>query len=359
MYSTYNKGEWGETYAIIKLVSERRLHLGDYNLEKLKNYFFPILSIIKNEKDRQVSFSYENEIIIINNGNEVFREEISEFIRYSKVCFDAIKKGKGSFAIPEIEDFLNSFSVSVSKEKPGNKSDVIIEINDPNTYVSVPLGFSVKSQMGSPSTLVNASGPTNFTFKLLCENLSDEFIEKFNLIENFSDKFKLLELENIELEYSKMDNRIFRSNLESYGRDFDKILAQMLLLFYKNDVPKNNSVFKFLETITKNNPVNYDLEINSDRYFFLMRHFLYDYALGMRAGEIWKQNFQASGGYIIVKKDGEIVCYHFYFRNEFEIYLLQNTKFETPSTTRHKFGEIFKIDNHYYTKLNLQIRFTS
>lgn len=359
MYSTYNKGEWSETYAILKLVSEKQLHLGNYNLEKIKDYFLPIISVIKNEKNRQINFSYENELIIISNGNEIFRENISEFIKYSKICFDAIKIGKGSFPIPEIEDFLNSFSVGVSKEKATNKSDVVIEINDPNTFVSVPLGFSIKSQMGSPSTLVNASGPTNFTFQLLCKNLSEEFIEEFNLIENFAGKFKLLESQNIQLQYSKMDNRIFRSNLESYGRDFDKILAEMLILFYKNDNSKNNSVFKFLEIITKNNPVNYDLETNDERYFFLMRHFLYDYALGMRAGEIWKQNFQASGGYIIVKKDGEIVCYHFYFRNEFETYLLQNTKFETPSTSRHKFGEILKIDSDYFIKLNLQIRFST
>ena len=213
--------------------------------------------------------------------------------------------------------------------------------------------------MRKSQTLITASSDTNFTFRLLCDNLSEEFIEEFNLIKNFSDKFKVLESKNILLQYLKMDNRIFRSNLESYGRDFDRILAEMLVLFYKNDISKNNSVFKFLEIITKNNPVNYDLETNNERYFFLMRHFLYDYALGMRAGEIWKQNFQASGGYIIVKKDGEIVCYHFYFRNEFETYLLQNTKFETPSTSRHKFGEILKMDNGYYMKLNLQIRFTS
>ena len=44
-------------------------------------------------------------------------------------------------------------------------------------------------------------------------------------------------------------------------------------------------------------------------------------------------------------------------RNEFENYLLNNTKFETGSTSRHGFGSIYKDNGKYYLKLNLQVRF--
>jgi len=46
-----------------------------------------------------------------------------------------------------------------------------------------------------------------------------------------------------------------------------------------------------------------------------------------------------------------------YNRNEFEDYLILNTKFETASKSRHGFGEMYKEDGKYYLKLNLQIRF--
>ncbi|MDK7762716.1 HpaII family restriction endonuclease [Prevotella bivia] len=71
----------------------------------------------------------------------------------------------------------------------------------------------------------------------------------------------------------------------------------------------------------------------------------------------WYGNFNANGGYIIVKEDGDIVCYHFFDRNDLENYLFHNTKFETPSTSRHLFGNIYQEGKLYFMKLNLQVRF--
>ena len=55
----------------------------------------------------------------------------------------------------------------------------------------------------------------------------------------------------------------------------------------------------------------------------------------------WYGNFNANGGYIIVKEDGDIVCYHFFDRN----------------TSRHLFGNIYQEGKLYFMKLNLQVRF--
>ena len=53
-------------------------------------------------------------------------------------------------------------------------------------------------------------------------------------------------------------------------------------------------------------------------------------ALGMMPASQWKGKYEATGGYIIVKEDGDILCYHIYNRNEFREYLYNNTKFDTP-----------------------------
>jgi len=79
--------------------------------------------------------------------------------------------------------------------------------------------------------------------------------------------------------------------------------------------------------------------------------------LGMMPNSDWDGLLQAHGGYIIVKEDGEIVCYHVYNQDEFQSYLFNNTRMETPSTSRHGFGEIYEQGKEYYIKLNLQIRF--
>lgn len=77
----------------------------------------------------------------------------------------------------------------------------------------------------------------------------------------------------------------------------------------------------------------------------------------MMPSKVWTGELDATGGYLIVKEDGEILCYHIYNRNEFEDYLVINTKLETASSTRHDFGTIYSESGELFFKLNLQIRF--
>ena len=62
--------------------------------------------------------------------------------------------------------------------------------------------------------------------------------------------------------------------------------------------------------------------------------------------------------YLIIKENGDVLCYHIYNRNEFENYLFNNTKLDTASSSRHQFGTIYTESGELYFKLNLQIRFT-
>ena len=73
---------------------------------------------------------------------------------------------------------------------------------------------------------------------------------------------------------------------------------------------------------------------------------------------VWDGMGQANGGYIVVREDGEVLCYHLYNRNDFEEYLLRNTKMDKASASRHGFGCVEKdISGKYTMKLNLQVRF--
>ena len=77
----------------------------------------------------------------------------------------------------------------------------------------------------------------------------------------------------------------------------------------------------------------------------------------MMPSKVWDGVYDATGGYLIVKENGDVLCYHIYNKNKFEDYLFNNTRLETASSTRHEFGSIYKQDGLYYFKLNLQIRF--
>ncbi len=77
----------------------------------------------------------------------------------------------------------------------------------------------------------------------------------------------------------------------------------------------------------------------------------------MVPGKIWDGFIKAHGGYIVVKNDGEVICYHLYNRDEFLSYLYENTKFESASTTRHEYGGLYLENDKIMFNLNLQIRF--
>lgn len=355
-----NKGEWSEPYALLKLLADGELYLGDENFNKVTSIVYPILKVIRHESERDVEFSINTNIIVITDERNQLKIPINSFIENVKNCFEGIKrnsKGTGAFEIPEIEEFLNSFSITSLKAKSKLKNDISIQITDPNTFLSPALGFSIKSQLGRPSTLVNASGATNFTFKVINRELNTNEIKEINNERLFSKKMKLLKSYGADLEFEKVDNPKFESNLQTIDFYFNKILAELLLLFYSNDIPSRNSVKNFIEEITLKNPLEYNLNINSSMYELVMKKFLTDYALGMRASEVWKREYQATGGYLIVREDGELICYHFYFAKNFEDYLYNNTKLETPDPERHNFGFVYEENKLQKMKLNLQIRF--
>ena len=114
---------------------------------------------------------------------------------------------------------------------------------------------------------------------------------------------------------------------------------------------------ELVETIEQNNPLDFDTQNNHQFYIYKIKRLLTDVALGMMPGTVWNGQYDATGGYLIVKGNGDILCYHIYNKNEFENYLLANTKLETASSSRHQFGVIYDRDGEKFINLNLQIRF--
>jgi hypothetical protein len=356
---TGNKGEWSEPYVLLKLLADGTLYLGDENFNKVKNMLYPIIKIIRHEKEGALEFELDGNLVLISRGTVLIKKPLSEFITNAKICFDKIKtakKGEGAFSIKEIEDFLNEISINTLKAKSKLKNDITIQIEDPNTFITPTLGFSVKSQLGRPSTLVNASGATRFTYHLDGPKLNESTIKQINETKKYSDKINILTKHNVKLTFDKVENKVFKTNLQTIDSQFGIILAEVILHYYSNNVSSENTVSNFIKKVAVNNVLGYDLSTNPLMYEMMIKKFLTDYALGMRAAEVWQRDYQATGGYLIVKDDGELICYHFYFAKKFEDYLYNNTKLETPDS-RSDFGQIYEENGLQKIKLNLQIRF--
>ena len=278
-----------------------------------------------------------------------------EFARVADKLYDEIVAANApSFASEDTEAFLDRISVNTLKAKSSDKADIRIKIHDINTGYESVQGFSIKSRLGGASTLVNAGKTTNFIYEVT-GNPTDDIIEGFETCsKKFKDKMAYLKDEGCSLSYIGMENDTFESNLLLIDGDLPQICAYMLTEYYSTGA---NTVEKALDSIVAANPMNYNLTKGHPFYQYKFRKFLTESALGMLPSKAWDGTADATGGYIIVREDGEVLCYHLFNRNEFENYLLKNTKFETASTSRHQFGSIYKENGKYYLKLNLQERF--
>ena len=128
----------------------------------------------------------------------------------------------------------------------------------------------------------------------------------------------------------------------------------MLLDYFSSN---RTSIIELTESVKSNNPLDFDLETGQPFYKYRIKRFLTDTALGMMPSIVWEGNYEATGGYLVVKEDGEVLCYHIYNKMEFENYLINNTKFETSSSSRHNYGKLYSENGKLLFRLNLQIRF--
>lgn len=189
-----NKGEWSEIYALFRLLGEGKVHAGDADMNKLDLYY-PILNVIREESKRyEYKPDIEQNIVIIDeNGNEYARISMDKFMEESMRLLEDIKNAKGaSFSIPQTEEFMNEVGCSKIKAKSLDKSDIHIVIHDLRTNMKPLLGFSIKSQLGTPSTLLNAGKTTNITYRVVGTSLSAGDIQEINAIDEHLSRMKAI-----------------------------------------------------------------------------------------------------------------------------------------------------------------------
>lgn len=355
---TANKGEWSELYVLFKLLGDKILYSGDVNHNRIDNLFYPISQILRSEKQKIKIYNIKEENIEISEqeGDICISIPRSLFITQANNLLSSIKTGNGAFPIPQIEAFMNEIDCQSIKAKSSDKSDIKIRIHDLRTGMNPLLGFSIKSQQGSSSTLLNPSGATNFIYTIKNSSLGSSDIDRINNIEGKSKiRRKVNEITSSggSIDFLKPESSTMFNNLIMIDSGLPQICSSMLLYYYKEGIC---NIKDLIQKLNIDNPLKYDLTSGHPIYEYKIKRLLVDIALGMTPAKVWMGKYDATGGYLVVKEDGEILCYHIYDKNQFENYLVENTKLDTPSSTRYGFGEIIK-GNPPMIKLNMQIRF--
>ena len=375
-----NKGEWSEIYVFLRLLDTGMLNVADDELNAIPNEFYRILEIIRKETLTSNHYIRENNSISICIRNDETGEEesftypINVFAEKAEHLLQLIRQTKGrSFQLPPIASFLKELRVSSIKDV-GHNRDITIKIEDFHTGMPQTLGFSIKSFLGSDSTLFNAGPGTNFIYEAVLPEGATINCEEFNkrtypISGRLAARLKsLVEDYNATIKFRGVQSMCFAQNLEAIDGHMPYLLAQLLLI---SATYGKTSLKKCTELLTKTNPLEFNTLTHGNIYEYKVKRFLQDCAQGMTPETPWLGIYDATGGQIIVKEDGDIVCYHIYELNRFRDFLFNSTKFERASTSEDgnnpghprpdasknfNYGWLYEEDGRFFIKINLQVR---
>lgn len=378
-----NKGEWSEMYVFFKLISDRKIYVADKEMKKLKDVFLNIISVIREEDPgKEYRYYTGDQVRITLNGETVKKLDVAIFTDKAAHVWEMIKgnKGKTTFTDKEILAFLQSIfiqNISAPAQKKseffGGTADIVLDTLDYRSGVSQIMGFSCKSDIDAASTLFNASGEnTNFEYKLTGE-MNDDIMNNFNaMFHEVKRKGKIcqdvaigkrmdyLKSCGITLKFVRTAKDTIRQNLiRSGGLEMPAIVAEMLKYYYYDKSGKDTPVDEAIRYLAAIDPAGYAFGELYDTYHLKIANLLYSMFTGLRFARPWNGKSDVSGGYIVVKRDGEVVAFHSCIADEFKDFLVDKLRFEAPSCARHKYMKIYKNkdDGEYYLKLALQFRF--
>lgn len=344
----------------MKILEERKLFAADKNLEIIEGKFFVFHKIIREEKDEPVKIydisESPTQILITDENGKLLKELDSAGLKEKTLkIFKKIKSEKSSsFGIPEASKLMKELLCTKVKAGSGKKADLVAVIYDRISNTMPMLGFSVKSMVGGASTLLNPGKTTNFIYEIKGFKGNVDEVNHIDTKSQIRDRVRKIVEQGGLFEYVGVSNEQFEFNMKMIDTALPEFVAQMLFNFFSNS---NRTMSDLTEELSGDENITKKFGLSLTNYEYKVKNFLDAVALGMVPSKPWDGFSKAHGGYIVVKQNGEVVCYHLYNRDEFRSYLYENTKFDAASTTRYDYGKLYERDGRLFFNLNLQIRF--
>lgn len=344
-----NRGEWSELYALGYLLVNGGGFAADEFARIDKSIFYKVLEVVDNPTgNSETLYTLQgSEIEISQNGVGVLRISKSELEPSLQVFFEDLVSQSDSraFALPSGDALMRLLVKSKLSASASLANDLHLVLEDIETKIPTPRrGFSIKSEIGSPATIFNASGRTNLTYRVVGNSQPQPFSD----ISGVKTNLKNLKEQGFSLEFLEFDNETLHKSLLNIDSNLPTYLAELMLAYYQSNTTNLKNI---CETIWPSTASDSDLKISK------IKKFLSAASMGLRAGQLWSGYPQDFGGLLLVKENGDVLFYYLYNLQRFEDYLFTHLRFETPSATRHKFGQVYFVGDEARIKLNLQIRY--
>ena len=410
---TFNYGEWTEAYVFLRLLGNGRIYGANAEFQRDDTVYMDIINIIRHERDHILKFERIIEDAVVNayDNSVLFRvmayAELTEKADYLYNAIREVTSSDRKFPVPAIEDYLSELRFSQPKvpklpdetaTQYGKKTDIIITIEDSVDHAVSTTGFSIKSHLGSASTLFNSAPASKLKYEIIgCTDTEMDEING-NQIDSEIGIFQYIKNNpNLSLEFIGTTEE-FQANLDFVELTMAEILNCALLVqigYYER--ANSNKTRDIAEKVSEVNPIN--VRRPAEWYKAKFKDFLFASFSGLTATEPWDGRRRLSGGYIDVGSDGEMLYYRAVSDDIFNTYLYEHTFIDRPSrgvckdrakviakahlegreateeelhnatykpdnNGREKrkpikgdWGYVFKENDHFYITINFQIRF--
>jgi type II restriction enzyme len=341
---TGNRGEWSEPYALLQLLSSPQLTFCNGTLNPIPQSKFQVKSIEvpASSAGDIITFSFEGKDIVAQSSRQTNTVAQLDIQIMLKKLFNLIKNSSSTtFQFIELDQLWNSLLNPEMKSISSIKSDIKIEVLNTINNTSKKYSFSIKSRLGSSTSLLNASQKTNFSYLL---------DSKIKLL-NSTPKQLGSSVKNLPMSFIGADSKIYKNNLNLINQDLEAIIMHCLINYYGSN--RKKYVKDILNMVKTSNPLNYS---NLNDYDTIFGLFLEATAFGMVPNSAWNGSYSVDGGILVVTEAGNTLCFFMPDKTSNSAcrdFLIQNSFFDTASTSRHLFGSLINGD-HF--KFNLLIR---
>lgn len=336
---TLNKGEWSEFFAFLKMIAQPNIHFGNENLEVLAIHDYVTIYELKHIGSEK-SYILENGILKIFDGiNTIVLGTITDII--SNELVDTIQdlivnSSSRTFNINQ-QKLLELLDIQSFKGDSNTKADINVSYKYQGRYTHFD-PWGIKSFLGSCPTLLNAGSTTNFVYEIVDFNADMNAINNISTRSKIKDRIKAIYESGSRLKFSHCENEIFHENLRKTDSLMPEYISDILIKYYSG----------LGSNLT-------DL-VDNDVIRIRVTDFLKAVLLGMFSSKPWDGKYNCTG-LLVIKPQGDLLLYHVIKDSDLKEYLFKNTRLDTASSTRHRFGNIYQERNgKYYFKLNLQIR---
>ena len=378
--ATKNKGELSEFYTFVYILGNGIVPLVDGKLQFLgrqldfKAVYRKEETIdscgCKSDVSNEYRLDSDKDFVLVKKFGErigqvpksVLRERAAELLRLAQSDEEVHDDND---VIRQLKEILVTDNLSA---KSADKSDFTGDVTTAGVPGVQRLGFSVKSNLGSNSTLINANKENSaFRYEILKDgrSLTEDEISELLSFNASSSTTSLVMKAGYSLCFIEARGSALDYNLRLMDSLGPEIIAAMLVerFFCKHASDPISTVIgriccdersKFYPAISRLGTTPQEREAVLS---FKIKNILLGFTTGATVSNKWDGQDEANGGFIVVKKDGAVVCLELFTRNAIGQYLIDWCFFDNPSRSRHGHNRVLIENGRAFIDLQLLVRF--